>query len=133
MKWREKIKTKLRVDSHISVFKGNPIEHLVFYYLYRLLKWFVIAMVGLLALYEIFDYQWIDLVIVLIVGSCLIMALKIGATSEYRVYKECLKDRKRAYEQIKKEDSQALRKKAWLDNANQGKTELKQKLNNKEK
>ena len=132
MKWREKIKMKWRIDSHINVFKGNPIEHLVLCYLYRLLEWFVVIMVGLLALYEILDYQWLAVIIVSIGGICLVMVLKIGSKNEYRAYKDCLKARHQAYEQVKQEDMQALRKQAWLDSANQGKTELDQKLNHKE-
>ncbi|MFT8425947.1 MAG: hypothetical protein ABF630_10835 [Liquorilactobacillus sp.] len=46
--------------------------------------------------------------------------------------KDCLKERQQAYEQVKQEDMQALRKQAWLDSANQGKKELEQKLNHKE-
>ncbi|CAJ2238245.1 hypothetical protein CPR18618_PPKEINIP_02768 (plasmid) [Companilactobacillus paralimentarius] len=38
MKWREKIKTKWRVDSRVNVFKGAPLDHLIFYYLYRSLE-----------------------------------------------------------------------------------------------
>ena len=132
MKWREKIKMKWRIDSHINVFKSNSIEHLVLCYLYRLLEWFVITMVGLLALYEILDYQWFEVIIASISGICLVMILKISSKNEYGAYKDCLKARQQAYEQVKQEDKQALRKQAWLDSANQGKTELDQKLNHKE-
>lgn len=132
MKWREKINMKWRIDSHINVFKGSPIEHLIFYYLYRLLEWSVMVMVGLLALYEILNYQWIEAIIVLMGGICLVMVLKIGAKSEHKAYEECLKDRQQAYEQVKQEDIQALRKQIWLDGVNQGQAELKQKLNHKE-
>ncbi|KID41203.1 hypothetical protein LbDm2_2825 [Levilactobacillus brevis] len=60
------------------------------------------------------------------------MVLKTGAKSEHRAYKECLNARLQAYEMVKQEDSQALRKQTWLDCTNQGKAELKQKLNHKE-
>ena len=132
MKWREKIKTKWRVDSHVNVFKGNPLDHLIFYYLYRSLEWFVIVMGGLLVLYEVLAYLWLEVIVLLVGGSGLVMILRSGAKSEHKAYKDCLKERQQAYEQVKQEDMQALRKQAWLDSANQGKTELEQKLNHKE-
>ena len=126
MKWREKIKTKWRIDSRVNVFKGAPLDHLIFYYLYRSLEWFVIVMGGLLVLYEVLACQWLEVIVLLVGDSGLVMILRSGAKSD------CLKERQKAYEQVKQEDMQALRKQAWLDSANQGKKELEQKLNYKE-
>lgn len=132
MKWRERINMKWRIESHINVSKSNPIEHLILCYLYRLLEWFVITMVVLLVLYEVLDSQWFGIIIALLGGTCIVMVLKTGAKSEHKAYKECLNARLQAYEMVKQEDSQALRKRTWLDCTNQGKAELKQKLNHKE-
>ncbi|MFT9267825.1 hypothetical protein [Oenococcus sp.] len=132
MKWREKVKMKWRIDSRINVYKGNPIEHLILCYLYRLMEWFVIVMVALLILYEVLANQWIGTIISLVGGGGLAIMLKSGTKSEYKAYKDCLKERRQVYEQIRQEDIQELRKQAWLNGVNQGKAELKQKLNHKE-